>query len=97
MNLATEVKLYLDTVATGKGLLDARDRLLKFYDQIPVHPNFQDVDKSDFKELKKRYRNQHGTQAERGDRVLQECYVSIGAPPLKRRTLDPVGENADIA
>ena len=87
VNLAIEVKLYLDICETGIGALDARDRLLKFYDQIPVHPNFDNVDKSDFKEIKKRYRNQQGTPAERSDRILRECFTSIGAPPPKKQAL----------
>ena len=95
VNLAIEVKLYLDCCHTGSGAMDARARLLRFYDRIPLHPNFQDVDKSDFKEVKKRYRNHHGTASERNDSVLEECFTSLGAPPLKKQTLDsPVAEDA---
>ena len=86
MNLAIELKLYLDACDTNSGALDARDRLLKFYDQIPVHPNFSEVDKQDFKELRRRYRNQHGAPAERSDRILKECFTSLGAPPPKKQT-----------
>ncbi len=37
--------------------LDARSRLLKFYNSIPLYEDFKEVDKSNFKELRKRYRN----------------------------------------
>jgi hypothetical protein len=86
VNLAIEVKLYLD-VSITQGRLDSRDRLLKFYDKIPLHSNFKEVDKTDSKEVKKRYRNQHGTQADQSARILEECFTSIGAPPSKKQTM----------
>ena len=36
---------------------DARNKLLRLYDRIPVRPDFKDIEKSDLKELKERYRN----------------------------------------
>ena len=77
-----EVKLYLD-----EGILDARDKLLKFYDQIPKYYNFKEVDKADFKEVKKRSRNHHTLAVARKDEILKECFTSIGAPLVKKRAL----------
>lgn len=45
MNLAIEVRLYLDSADTGMDTLNARDLLRKFFDQVPVHPNFERLTK----------------------------------------------------
>ena len=96
MNLAIEVKLYLDACDTESGALDARNRLLKFYNSIPIHPDFHDVDKSDFKEVKKRYQNQHHTAASKTNHILKECFTSLGAPPPKKQALNPPAEDAAV-
>ena len=88
VNLAIEVKLYQDVFATGVGVKDARHRFLKFYNKMPLHADFQDVEKSEFKELFSRYRNARKTSKQDDDNVLKECYTSIGAPPPKRQRTD---------
>lgn len=35
--------------------LNAKDRLRKFYDQIPIHPGFEEVDNSDLQSFNKYY------------------------------------------
>ena len=45
-NLAVEVKLFLDQKAAQTAVADARQRLLRFYDTIPIHPDFTEVDKA---------------------------------------------------
>ena len=87
VNLIIEVKLYLNISDININKLNARDRLLKFYDQIFVHSNFKDVNKSDFKKIKKRYRNQHDNIVERSDRIFKKCFTFIEMPPLKKQTL----------
>ena len=52
---------------------------------MPLHKDFKDVDKSDFKELKKKYRSDHSSAVKKDDALLEECFVSIGAPPAKKR------------
>ena len=84
INLAIEVKLYQDA-STGNGKLDARERLIKFYDQLPLHPDFRDVDKNDFKELRDRYRNSKAASGDRYAGILEECYTSVGPPPAKKQ------------
>ena len=81
INLAVEVKLYLDQRAAQTAVADARQRLLRFYDTIPIHADFAEVDKAQFKELNRRYRNDRKKNKKRDDQVLKDCYVSIGAPP----------------
>ena len=88
VNLATQVKLYMDVAATGVGKLDARNRLLKFYDALAIHEDFVDVDKTEFKEIRKRYRNSHEGRAEGSHLILKECYTSIGTPPPKKAKMD---------
>ena len=80
-NLAIEVKLFLDQKKEAITVSDARQRLLRFYDTIPIHTDFAEVNKTQFKELNNRYRNKRKKKKERDDQVLQDYYVSIGAPP----------------
>ena len=88
VNLATQVKLYMDVAATGVGKLDARNRFLKFYDSLAIHEDFVDVDKTEFKEIRKRYRNSHEDRAGGSHRILKEYYTSIGTPPPKKAKMD---------
>ena len=55
VNLAVEVKFYLDIIETGLGVLDSRDRLLKFYDQTPVAEELVATEKNVLKETHKRF------------------------------------------
>ncbi|KAI4204784.1 MAG: hypothetical protein LQ350_000850 [Teloschistes chrysophthalmus] len=43
VNLATQVKLYLDVVAKNTGKANARITLLKFYNKIPLHKDFKEI------------------------------------------------------
>ncbi|SLM39542.1 hypothetical protein LPUS_10111 [Lasallia pustulata] len=58
VNLAMEVKRYLNVLESRGPEADARKKLLAFYDCIPIANIFKDVDKSDFKELENRSRGQ---------------------------------------
>jgi len=50
-------KLYLDAVEQKKAVLDAREKLLRFYDLVPIHSDFKKVTRVVFKELVNRIRN----------------------------------------
>jgi len=60
---------------------------LKFYDKISLHSNFEEVDKTDFKKVKKRYRNQHSTQTDQSARILDGCFTFIDAPSSKKQAM----------
>lgn len=77
VNLAIETKLYVDTVEINQEALDARQRLLRFYDLLLTHENFNDVDKSEFCELTKRYRNDRKKIKKKDNNMLSESYVSV--------------------
>lgn len=93
-NLAIEVKLYLDAEETGIGVLDARNDLLRFYDTIPLHQNFANVDKNDFKELTHRYRNDKKKPKMKSFTMLETHFVSLGAPPSKTTVRDEHEEDS---
>lgn len=83
------MKLYLDICTTspkGKNN-DARERLLTFYNEVPTHKDFGDVDKAEFKEIQERYRNQHTPTVKEAGETLKECFLSIGAPPPKKKQM----------
>ena len=54
VSLSIEVKFCVDAVNADAGSLDTRFRQLKFCDRMPTADEFREVDKKDFKELKKR-------------------------------------------
>ena len=56
---------------------NAEIRLLNFYDDIFFHENFKQIDKSDFKQLRKRYRNQHDFLNSKKSKILKECFTFI--------------------
>ena len=62
--------------------MDARLRLLRFYDIISVYIDFAEIDKTQFKKLNDRYGNERKKKKKkkkRDDQVLKNCYVSIEA------------------
>ena len=78
VNLIIEVKLFLNVVKNDeKNMQNARIRLLNFYDDIFFHKNFKQIDKSDFKQLRKRYRNQHDFSNSKKSKILKECFTFI--------------------
>jgi len=86
VNLAIKMKLYLDVFVTQERL-NFRDQLLKFYNKISLHSNFKEVDKIDFKKVKKRYRNQHNTQTDQSACILEECFIFIDASSSKKQMM----------
>jgi ABC-type ATPase involved in cell division len=60
---------------------------LKFYDKISLHSNFKEVDKINFKKVKKCYHNQHDTQTDQSARILDECFIFIDASFSKKQTM----------
>lgn len=86
VNLAIKMKLYLDVFITQERL-NFRDWLLKFYDKISLHSNFKEVDKINFKKVKKHYCNQHDTQTDQNARILEECFIFIDTSSLKKQMM----------
>lgn len=77
INLAVETRIWLDEDPSRQ----ERDRLLRFYDTLPSHDAFKRVDRAQFCEVQSRCRNDRKKAKRRDDRVLQEDFVSMGAPP----------------
>ena len=76
--------MYMDVKAEGKGSRDARAELLNFYDLLAIHPEFSTVDKGDFMEVKRRYRNDKKKRKIRNDDVLKDKFCSLGSVPQKK-------------
>ena len=87
MNFIIEIKLYLNINDININKLNARNRLLKFYDQIFVYSNFKNVNKFNFKKIKKRYYNQYDNIVKRNDRILKKCFTFIKTSSSKKQTL----------
>ncbi|KAL8802828.1 MAG: hypothetical protein Q9200_006454 [Gallowayella weberi] len=85
VNLAIEVKLYLDSIERLPITKPTvRKQLTDFYDTLPLHPDFQGVHMSDFKELNARsYRQKKKKPAKQPDRSGLNRMVSMGPPPPK--------------
>ncbi len=79
------MKLYLNVVTQER--LNSKDQLLKFYDKILLHSNFSKIDKSNFKEIKKRYHNHHNTQINKSACILEKCFISIDASFFKKQKM----------
>lgn len=90
VNLAIETKLYVDANKAGFEALGARQKLVKFYNQIPTAEQIDEVEKSDFKELKQRFRNQRSAKTDDNNALMQECFVSHGPLPKKIRAAPAV-------
>ena len=82
INLAMKVKRYLDVVKSGGSEADARKKLLAFYNCIPLADIFQDVDKSDFKELESWSCSQQRKRKQPNTSGLTR-FISFSAPPAK--------------
>ena len=78
INLAIEVKLFLDQKIAQIIIQNARVRLLRFYDIIFIYIDFIKVNKTQFKELNDRYRNKRkkGKQF-KNDQILKNCFILI--------------------
>jgi hypothetical protein len=77
VNLAVETKIWLDEDQSRQ----ERDRLLRFYDSLPSHDSFKQVNKEQFYEVRSRYRNDKKKVKARDDGILREDFVSLGPPP----------------
>ena len=76
VNLIIEIKLFLNVVKNDeKNMQNARIRLLNFYDDIFFHENFKQIDKLNFKQLRKRYRNQHDFSNSKKNKILKKCFT----------------------
>lgn len=74
----------MDAKTKGVAVADARQVLLKFYDQLPGHEDYNEIDKEDFFELTDRFRNERKRAAKEADKqMFQEKHHSMGPPPKK--------------
>ena len=88
VNFVIEVKFLLDVKKTNTEIKNARNKIVKFYDQLFLSDDFKKITKENFKEMKRRYRNAHDVIKKRNEDLLKKCYVSIGASfsKFKKRT-----------
>ena len=59
INFVIEIKLLLNVKETNTEIKNAKNKIVKFYDQLFLSDDFKNVTKKDFKEMKRRYRNAH--------------------------------------
>ena len=64
-------------------ILNARNRFLRFYDKISLHDDFKNVNKTDFKKLRKRFHNQHSSISKKNKKILNECFTFIESSSKK--------------
>ncbi|KAN0075599.1 hypothetical protein V8E54_006869 [Elaphomyces granulatus] len=69
------------STATDRVCSSERDRLLRFYDSLPSHDSFKQVNKEQFYEVRSRYRNDKKKVKARDDGILREDFVSLGPRP----------------
>lgn len=80
VNLAVETKRYMDIVATGVGVADARNSLLAFWDTMPLNEAFKDVTKEEFFEVMNRSRREKKARKLPDLSGIQRFQV-LGVPP----------------
>ena len=85
VNLAIETKLLLDVKKTSTKIKNARNKIVKFYDQLPLSDDFKKITKKNFKKMKRRYRNAHDVPKKKNENLLKKCYVFIDVPPPKSK------------
>jgi len=83
VNVVIEVKLYFNVCDIDIDILNIKSHLLKFYNQISTHDDFINIDKSDFKELKKCYQNMHDATFEKHEQILKKCFTLIEASSVR--------------
>ena len=77
VNFVIEVKLLLDVKKTSTEIKNARNKIVKFYDQLSLSDDFKKITKENFKKMKRRYRNAHGVSKKKNEDFLKKCYVFI--------------------
>ena len=85
INLAIETKCYLDVVATGVGIADARIALLAFWDTMPLNKAWEDIGKEDFFEVMNRSQKER-KPVKTLDLSGVDRFQVVGAPPAKTAT-----------
>ena len=83
VNLAVQVKHYMDALDSNVGVANSRASLLAFYNTVPAHANFREVDKDDFYEITTRSRK-YLKGRKKPDLSGLEKFRSLGMPPSKR-------------
>lgn len=84
VNLAVKTKRYLDVCETGIEVADAHVKLLRFYNVLSMHKDFEKVDKADFYELSEQFRNNQKQAKEQDTKLLEESFRSL-EPPSKKQ------------
>ena len=59
VNFVIEIKLLLNVKNIKKKIKNAKNKIIKFYNQLFLNSNFKNVTKKKFKKFKTRYRNSH--------------------------------------
>lgn len=77
-----ECKIWLDAKAQNQGEKEARAVLIRFYDLLPMREEFKELEKKHFHELTNVFKGiKKKSAVERTDTLLQNNFVSLGAPP----------------
>lgn len=87
INLAVETKRYLDVAATGKGVADARNALLAFWDTMPLNETWKDVGKEDFFEVMNRSKREKKAR-KAPDLSGMARFTVVGVAPAKTAAKD---------
>ncbi len=77
-------------------ILNACARLLRFYDLLLTHENYSEVNKSDFYQLTKRYRNDRKKAKERDIKILANSYVSLDRSSSKKIAREEIVSSQDM-
>ena len=69
--------MFMNVRTTNKNVHDARAKLLNFYNFLTIHFEFSIVNKTNFKEIQRRYRNDRKKIKIRDDKIFNEKFVSL--------------------
>lgn len=76
--------MYLIIVKFEKAnILNARNRFLRFYDKMFLHDDFKNVNKTNFKKLRKRFHNQYSSISKNNKKILKKCFTFIKSSSKK--------------
>lgn len=79
------MKMYLTAIAKNQSIKNAWAKLLKLYDLLSVHFDFKNVDRINFRKLKKRFRNDKKKSKLRSFKLIENEFVSLNSSSLKTR------------
>jgi hypothetical protein len=74
----------MDAKLKRSGVADARANVVNFYNRLPNHSDYDEVDESDFFIVANRVRNERSKKVDtQKSEMFKERYHSMGPPPKK--------------